>query len=148
QGRCDQGGRQDRPVDQGPSGPAAERSSPAWRRPRARAEAEALHAPVRRAAGRLPSRDREKAQIAGPSDRAAVAAQLGREPTVPFTVVLRCSAGHPLVIRNFPRDADGNPFPTLYWLTCPDHVKAVSTLESHGWIARLNADADTDPDLR
>jgi uncharacterized protein len=65
-----------------------------------------------------------------------------------FTVLLRCAAGHPLVIRNFPRDADGNPFPTLYWLTCPEHVKAVSTLESHGWIARLNADAETDPDLR
>jgi len=62
--------------------------------------------------------------------------------------VLRCSAGHPLVIRNFPRDADGHPFPTLYWLTCPEHIKAVSTLESVGWIGKLNAEAETDADLR
>ena len=48
-----------------------------------------------------------------------------------FTVVARCSHGHPLVIRNAPYDHHGNPFPTLYWLTCPDTVKAVSTLESH-----------------
>ena len=60
----------------------------------------------------------------------------------------RCAAGHPLVIRNRPVDADGHPFPTLYWLTCPEHVRAVSRLESAGWIARLNDEAETDPDLR
>jgi exopolyphosphatase/guanosine-5'-triphosphate,3'-diphosphate pyrophosphatase len=45
-------------------------------------------------------------------------------------------------------DADGHPFPTLYWLTCPEHVRAVASLESEGWIARLNEEAETDPDLR
>jgi exopolyphosphatase / guanosine-5'-triphosphate,3'-diphosphate pyrophosphatase len=73
-------------------------------------------------------------------DLDAVREQLGREPTVPFSVVARCSAGHPLVIRNRPLDADGHPFPTLYWLTCPAAVKAVSQLESEGWISRLAAD--------
>jgi exopolyphosphatase/guanosine-5'-triphosphate,3'-diphosphate pyrophosphatase len=45
-------------------------------------------------------------------------------------------------------DQDGNPFPTLYWLTCPDAVKAVATLESQGWIKRLEQEAEVDPDLR
>jgi exopolyphosphatase/guanosine-5'-triphosphate,3'-diphosphate pyrophosphatase len=44
------------------------------------------------------------------------------------------------VIRNRPQDAAGHPFPTIYWLTCPDAVKAVSRVESEGWIARLGDD--------
>jgi exopolyphosphatase/guanosine-5'-triphosphate,3'-diphosphate pyrophosphatase len=77
-----------------------------------------------------------------------VAAQLGREPGIPFEVVARCGLGHPLVIRNRPIDANGNPFPTLYWLTCPEAVKAVSRLEADGWIRKLNEQAEIDPDLR
>jgi exopolyphosphatase / guanosine-5'-triphosphate,3'-diphosphate pyrophosphatase len=74
------------------------------------------------------------------ADLEAVRRQLGREPTTPFSVVARCTGGHPLVIRNRPLDAGGHPFPTIYWLTCPDAVKAVSRLESDGWIARLGDD--------
>ena len=81
------------------------------------------------------------------SDLDAVREQLGREPTTPFSVVARCTGGHPLVIRDRPRDAEGHPFPTIYWLTCPDAVKAVSTVESDGWIARLNEDADLAPGI-
>jgi exopolyphosphatase / guanosine-5'-triphosphate,3'-diphosphate pyrophosphatase len=77
-----------------------------------------------------------------------VAAQLGREPLIPFVVVARCNVGHPLVIRNRPVDADGNPFPTLFWLTCQDTVRAVSRLESEGWIKRLDRQAEVDPDVR
>lgn len=72
------------------------------------------------------------------ADVDAVREQLGREPTTPFVVVARCTGGHPLVIRDSPLDANGDPFPTTYWLTCPDTVKAVSRLESEGWIGRLN----------
>ena len=64
--------------------------------------------------------------------------QLGREPTTTFEVTARCaeraSARHPQP----PLDAAGEPFPTTFWLTCPDAVKAVSRLESGGAIARLN----------
>jgi exopolyphosphatase/guanosine-5'-triphosphate,3'-diphosphate pyrophosphatase len=74
------------------------------------------------------------------TDLESVRQQLGREPTTPFSVVARCTGGHPLVIRNRPLDADGNPFPTIYWLTCPDAVKAVSRVESEGWIPRLGED--------
>jgi exopolyphosphatase/guanosine-5'-triphosphate,3'-diphosphate pyrophosphatase len=72
------------------------------------------------------------------SDVRLVASQLGREPTTPFTVVARCPGGHPLAIRNRPFDAEGRPFPTLFWLTCPAAVRAVSRLEAEGWIGRLN----------
>jgi exopolyphosphatase / guanosine-5'-triphosphate,3'-diphosphate pyrophosphatase len=89
------------------------------------------------------------------SDRAAVRAQLGREPTTRFTVVARCAephpgspgdVGHPLVIRNHPIDAEGRPFPTRYWLTCPDAVSAVARLEADGWIRRLSDRAEAEPD--
>jgi exopolyphosphatase/guanosine-5'-triphosphate,3'-diphosphate pyrophosphatase len=78
------------------------------------------------------------------SDLVAVREQLGREPTVRFTVFARCTGGHPLVIRNAPRDADGAPFPTTYWLTCPAAVRAVARVEATGWIARLNERTTTD----
>lgn len=71
-------------------------------------------------------------------DLSAVREQLGREPTIAFTIVARCAEGHPLVIRNAPVDAQGRPFPTLFWLTCPRAVRAVSRLESAGAIAELN----------
>lgn len=73
------------------------------------------------------------------SDLALVREQLGREPLTEFTVVARCGDGHPLVIRNHPVDAEGKPFPTLYWLTCPEAVKAVSRIEAEGWIKRLDS---------
>jgi exopolyphosphatase / guanosine-5'-triphosphate,3'-diphosphate pyrophosphatase len=79
------------------------------------------------------------------SDLRIVAEQLGREPTIPFTVVARCAPGHPLVIHNAPFDGDGNPFPTTFWLTCPNAVRSVSRLEGEGLIARLNRRIETDP---
>jgi exopolyphosphatase/guanosine-5'-triphosphate,3'-diphosphate pyrophosphatase len=82
------------------------------------------------------------------ADLVAVRDQLGREPTIPFTVVARCTGGHPLVIRNAPMDENGNPFPTAYWLTCPDAVRAVSRLESEGEIARLNERYRADAEFR
>ena len=81
------------------------------------------------------------------SDRSIVREQLGREPITPFTVAARCPGNHPLVIRNEPVDANGAPFPTLFWLTCPVAVKAVSRLESEGAIAELNRRAETDEDF-
>jgi exopolyphosphatase/guanosine-5'-triphosphate,3'-diphosphate pyrophosphatase len=78
------------------------------------------------------------------SDVAAVREQLGREPTTPFAVVARCTGGHPLVIRNDPVDANGKPFPTLFWLTCPDAVRAVSRVESQGYISVLNERVQVD----
>jgi exopolyphosphatase/guanosine-5'-triphosphate,3'-diphosphate pyrophosphatase len=79
------------------------------------------------------------------TDLAAVTEQLGREPLTDFSVLARCGQGHPLVIRNHPVDRAGEPFPTLYWLTCTDSVAAVSRLESEGWVKRLAARSRAEP---
>jgi hypothetical protein len=68
------------------------------------------------------------------SDLRIVAEQLGRPPTVPFTVVARCPGGHPLVIRNAPVDEHGDPFPTTFWLTCPMRFE-----RSRGWRQRVGS---------
>jgi len=82
------------------------------------------------------------------SDVDVVREQLGREPTTRFEVVVRCPLGHPLVIRDDPLDVRGEPFPTTFWLTCPDAVKAVSRLEADGAIRRWNERFEHDTDVR
>ncbi len=67
-----------------------------------------------------------------PSDIAAVTAQLGRVPRGARAVAHRCPCGNPDVVETEPRLADGTPFPTLYYLTCPRATGAVGTLESQG----------------
>jgi exopolyphosphatase/guanosine-5'-triphosphate,3'-diphosphate pyrophosphatase len=81
------------------------------------------------------------------SDLAAVREQLDREPTVAFSVTARCLVGHPLVIRNAPRDVDGTPFPTTFWLTCPEAVRAIARLESAGALQDLRDRMQREPDL-
>jgi len=58
-------------------------------------------------------------------------------------VVARCLFGFPAAVETLPYDADGRPFPTLFYLTCPTLVAAVSRLESDGgvqaWSARVAA---------
>jgi uncharacterized protein len=46
-----------------------------------------------------------------------------------------------------PQLADGTPFPTLYYLTCPRATGAVSTLESEGLMRQMAQDLATDPQL-
>jgi exopolyphosphatase/guanosine-5'-triphosphate,3'-diphosphate pyrophosphatase len=49
------------------------------------------------------------------------------------------------VIRNAPVDANGDPFPTLFWLTCPAAVKAVARIEAGGAIGGYNERFELDP---
>jgi hypothetical protein len=51
------------------------------------------------------------------------------------------------VVETNPRLADGTPFPTLYYLTCPRATGAVSTLESAGLMREMNARLADDPGL-
>jgi len=67
-------------------------------------------------------------------ERGLVAAQMGREPREPWRVAARCRYGYPSVIASPSRLADGTPFPTFAWLTCPWLVAAVSVEESAGEI--------------
>ena len=59
----------------------------------------------------------------------------------------RCSWGRPTAIRTEPRLADGAPFPTLFWLTCPWLAERASALESAGATAAWSSRLAEDPDL-
>jgi hypothetical protein len=71
------------------------------------------------------------------TDRAVVAAQLARRPRAIRSVAHRCPCTNPDVIETSPRLADGTPFPTLYYLTCPRAVAAVGTLEASGLMREM-----------
>jgi uncharacterized protein len=66
-----------------------------------------------------------------------VAAQLGRQPRAMRAVAHRCPCGRPDVIETSPRLADGTPFPTLYYLTCPRATAAVGRLEASGLMREM-----------
>ncbi len=82
-----------------------------------------------------------------PGDREAIAAQIGRMPRGARAVAHRCPCGLPDVVETVPRLADGTPFPTLYYLTCPRASAAVSTLESAGLMREMSARLASDPEL-
>jgi uncharacterized protein len=80
-------------------------------------------------------------------DLRAVEAQLGRPPRGVLAVAHRCPCGNPDVVATAPRLADGTPFPTLYYLTCPRATAAVSTLESQGMMRSMTERLAGDEDL-
>jgi len=74
-----------------------------------------------------------------------------RHLDLPSTVLRRCPAGHPLVLRCHPvRVIDGRPepFPTLFWLACPAVTRAIARLEQLGWIEAIEREIDSDTALR
>jgi uncharacterized protein len=81
------------------------------------------------------------------SDRAVVARQLGREPRAFRRVAVRCPFGRPAVTEQAPFDDAGAPFPTTFWLTCPQLVARVSRLEAEGGVERWSRAAAEDPEL-
>ncbi|HLK02770.1 MAG TPA: DUF501 domain-containing protein [Streptosporangiaceae bacterium] len=81
-------------------------------------------------------------------DRAAIAAQLGRVPRGALAIAHRCPCGLPDVVRTAPRLPDGSPFPTLYYLTCPRAVAAVSGLEAAGQMREMTERLARDETLR
>ena len=78
-------------------------------------------------------------------DAAVIAAQLGRPPRGLLAVAHRCPCGLPDVAETAPRLADGSPFPTLYYLTCPRANAAVSKLEASGLMREMTARLGEDP---
>ncbi|UQX89383.1 DUF501 domain-containing protein [Jatrophihabitans telluris] len=81
------------------------------------------------------------------SDRAVVAAQLGRAPRAIRSVAHRCPCGDPDVIETSPRLPDGTPFPTLYYLTCPRAASAIGTLEASGLMSEMTDRLKVEPEL-
>jgi len=80
-------------------------------------------------------------------DREIVAAQLGRQPRAMRAVAHRCPCGNPDVVESSPRLADGTPFPTLYYLTCPRAASAIGTLEASGMMREMTERLKTDETL-
>ena len=81
-------------------------------------------------------------------DEAVVARQLGRPPRAFRRVVVRCPYGRPAVTEQWPRDVDGAPFPTTYYLTCPQLVARISRLEADGGVERWTQAVRESPELR
>jgi hypothetical protein len=80
-------------------------------------------------------------------DREVVERQLGRPPRAFRRVVVRCPFGRPAVTEQEPYDAEGEPFPTTYYLTCPHLVAAVSRLEAAGGVEEWSDRAERDTEL-
>jgi uncharacterized protein len=72
------------------------------------------------------------------TDEQAVTAQLGRRPRGVAGVAHRCPCGRPAVVATHPRLADSTPFPTTYYLTCPNAVAACSRLEANGVMRQMS----------
>jgi exopolyphosphatase/guanosine-5'-triphosphate,3'-diphosphate pyrophosphatase len=82
------------------------------------------------------------------TDAAVVEQQLGRQPRGAFLVAHRCPCGLPDVIETAPRLADGTPFPTLFYLTCPRAATAIGRLEAGGLMRAMSERLARDPELR
>ena len=85
---------------------------------------------------------------AAATDAAVVALQLGRPPRGLRQVAHYCPCGLPDVVETAPRLADGTPFPTLYYLTCPRAVAAISRLEAAGVMRQMQERLASDAALR
>jgi hypothetical protein len=84
---------------------------------------------------------------ASQADLDSIALQLGRTPRDVHSIAYRCPCGKPAVVTTPPRLSDGTPFPTFYYATCPRLTGAISTLETTGMMAEMEARVSTDTDL-
>lgn len=77
------------------------------------------------------------------ADLACLAAQLGRVRAADLRAVqrvaARCPWGCPAVAEDLPYHTTGEPFPTLFYLTCPTAVVALNALETDGGVRRYSA---------
>ncbi len=80
-------------------------------------------------------------------DRALVARQLGRQPRALRRVAVRCPFGLPAVTEQDPYDSGGQPFPTTYYLTCPQLVAALARVEASGGVERWSQAVADEPEL-
>lgn len=63
-----------------------------------------------------------------------------RYPDLENQVEVRCPEGHPLVLAVHPVRFTGerpHPFPTLFWLSCPEVHRQIARLETRGFVDEL-----------
>jgi uncharacterized protein len=80
-------------------------------------------------------------------DREIVERQIGRRPRALLRVAFRCPWGRPAVTEQAPFDENGEPFPTTYYVTCPQLVAALSRIEAAGGVERWTRAAEADTAL-
>ena len=81
------------------------------------------------------------------ADLTTIEKQLGRTPRDVHAISYRCPCGKPAVVSTLPRLADGTPFPTFYYATCPKLTAALSRLESDGLMEMMNQELAQDDEL-
>lgn len=84
----------------------------------------------------------------GERDFRVVSRQLGRTPHAMSRVVSRCRWGWPAVVECLPASAEGTPFPTLFYCTCPTLVAVIGERESAGGVAEWQARLAGSPSWR
>jgi hypothetical protein len=82
-----------------------------------------------------------------PTDASAAEAQIGRPLRGAFRVVRRCHLALPVVLEVPPSLPGGEPFPTLYWLSCPLAHRRVARLEAAGGVREMDRRAAEEPEL-
>lgn len=75
-----------------------------------------------------------------------ISSQLGRTPQGSYQIATKCPWGYPVVLKTHPHE--GGVFPTLYWLSCPYLVKAVSRLEATGLVGKYDERLTEDNSFR
>lgn len=81
------------------------------------------------------------------SDLRAIEIQLGRAPRDIHAIAFRCPCGNPAVVETEPRLADGTPFPTFFYATCPNLTSRISTLENTSLMSEMNDRLARDAEL-
>ncbi|MFT8704055.1 DUF501 domain-containing protein [Bifidobacterium aquikefiricola] len=74
--------------------------------------------------------------------------QLTRYPRGMIAVGARCRCGRPLAVVTRPLLQGSIPFPTTFYLTSPEAVKAVSSLEADGTMKQLSEQIEEDQELK
>ncbi|MDR0432208.1 MAG: DUF501 domain-containing protein, partial [Bifidobacteriaceae bacterium] len=77
-------------------------------------------------------------ELVSAEDLVALEADLGRPARGVVGIAARCVCGRPIAVRTAPRLADGQPFPTAFYLVSPLAVKAISSLEANGVMSQMS----------
>jgi hypothetical protein len=83
----------------------------------------------------------------GERDSEVLALQIGRPLRATSAVLRRCSLGLPIVAKVPPILDTGEPFPTLYWLTCPLACRRIARIEGQGGVRAAQTKIAADPEL-
>ncbi len=81
-----------------------------------------------------------------PEQLTLIEQQLGRPPRGITGIAYQSPDGIPMVLR-MESLVDDKPFPTLYWLCSKDLYKAISRIETYGWVKQIEHQLQIDPEL-